>query len=74
MATGSETTGTALSGILENALQSPKIMGNVEEIRLSFPFAFDICVNQVSNLPKLTVSIVSPSRSWSASCGPGSWC
>ena len=55
---GSETTGTALSGILDNLLQSPDIMEKLaKEIRQSFQDASDICANQVSKLPYLNAVI-----------------
>ena len=55
---GSETTGTALSGILDNLLQSPDTMEKLaKEIRQSFQNASDICANQVSNLPYLNAVI-----------------
>ena len=55
---GSETTGTALSGILDNLLQSPDMMEKLaKEIRQSFQNASDICANQVGKLPYLNAVI-----------------
>ncbi len=55
---GSETTGTALSGILGNLLQSPDAMAKItNEIRQSFKNASEICANRVSNLPYLNAVI-----------------
>lgn len=55
---GSETTGTALSGILGNLLQSPDAMEKItNEIRQSFKSASEICANRVSNLPYLNAVI-----------------
>lgn len=55
---GSETTGTALSGILANLLQSSDAMEEiVKEIRESFHDASEICANAVSNLPYLNAVI-----------------
>jgi cytochrome P450 len=51
---GSETTGTALSGILGNLLRSPDVLGNLtKEIRQSFGDASEICAEQASLLPYL---------------------
>ena len=55
---GSETTGTALSGILGNLLQSPDAMEKIsKEIRQSFQNPSEICASRVSNLPYLTAVI-----------------
>lgn len=55
---GSETTGTALSGILGNLLKSPDIMEETaKEIRRSFQNASEICADRVSNLPYLNAVI-----------------
>ena len=55
---GSETTGTALSGILANLLQSPNDMEKtVKEIRQSFLNSSEICANRVSSLPYLNAVI-----------------
>lgn len=55
---GSETTGTALSGILGNLLQNPEILKNLAtEIRHSFQDASEICADRVSNLPYLNAVI-----------------
>lgn len=55
---GSETTGTALSGILGNLLQNPEIMEKVsQEIRQSFKNASEISADQVSNLSYLNAVI-----------------
>ncbi|CAF9926361.1 hypothetical protein IMSHALPRED_006941 [Imshaugia aleurites] len=55
---GAETSGTALSGILGNLLQSPDAMENiVKEVRQSFRNASEICANRVSNLPYLNAVI-----------------
>lgn len=51
---GSETTGTALSGIMGHLLQSPDIMENVtKEVRQCFHDASEICAKRVSHLPYL---------------------
>jgi cytochrome P450 len=51
---GSETTGTALSGIMGYLLQSPDILGNLtKEICQSFHDASAICADRASNLPYL---------------------
>ena len=51
---GSETTGTALSGILGNLLQTPDVLKKLtKEIRQSFQNASEICANRVSNLSYL---------------------
>lgn len=72
---GSETTGTALSGILGNLLQSPELMEELaKEIRQSFQNASKVCANRVECRDRRRSSIVSASRSWSASCRPGRWC
>ncbi len=55
---GSETTGTALSGILGSLLQNPDVMQKtVKEIRESFQDASDICANRVSNLSYMNAVI-----------------
>ena len=55
---GSETTGTALSGILGNLLQSPNMMEKLaKEVRESFRNASDIGANGVSNLLYLNAVI-----------------
>ena len=55
---GSETTGTALSGILGNLLQNPETLKTlVSEIRQSFQDASEICADRVSNLPYLNAVI-----------------
>lgn len=55
---GSETTGTALSGILGTLLKSPDMMEKTaKEIRLSFQNASEICADRVSNLPFLNAVI-----------------
>ena len=55
---GSETTGTALSGILGNLLQSPDTMEKIsKEIRQSFRNSSEICASRVSNLPYLNAVI-----------------
>ena len=55
---GSETTGTALSGILGNLLQHPRMMETVvEEIRQSFQDASEICASRVGGLPYLNAVI-----------------
>ena len=55
---GSETTGTALSGILGNLLQNPEIMKQfANEIRQSFQDTSEICAKRVSSLPYLNAVI-----------------
>lgn len=55
---GSETTGTALSGILGNLLQSPVAMKKAtKEIRQSFQDASEIGANRVGSLPYLNAVI-----------------
>lgn len=55
---GSETTGTALSGILGNLLQSPDAMEKIsKEIRQSFQNPSEICASRVSSLPYLNAVI-----------------
>ena len=55
---GSETTGTALSGILGNLLKYPDTMEKVvKEIRQSFQDVSEICADRVSNLPYLNAVI-----------------
>lgn len=55
---GSETTGTALSGMLSNLLQTPDAMKTlVKEIRQSFQDPSAICANAVNNLPYLNAVI-----------------
>jgi len=55
---GSETTATALSGIIGNLLRNPDTMiGLKEEIRTSFRHPSEICSERVINLPHLSAVI-----------------
>lgn len=51
---GSETTATALSGIVRNLLQNPKALNAaIAEVRRSFRHASEICAQRVTALPYL---------------------